>query len=219
MTLIISDARNGTANGGIAAAVRDDYVDCIQIEEGKFRSSYIHNESAGHTNTRSADIVTISSNPSRSASGKINFYARFEVPIDSPNMSETAANECFLWNAGDYYIKYDTSTRQFKIRALNTSNVFVEVVSSQALELAPFDIVELFIVFGGGGKATLKWKLNGGAVVTSGTNTVPNCTVELNGSANGMSAVSNFCSSSSNDLTFPGIFSALGTLEDGSVPF
>ena len=149
----------------------DQVVDYGQIETGRWASSAI--PTTGSTALRAADALAVPS--ATVVTGQsVRFHCTIEVPAARASLGELTATTLTIFKAGSYYATLDSGTGVITVGGRNLGDTgFVTDTTIGSIALAANDVIELWIVLGGGLVTTVQYSKNGGAVVslpmTSGT--------------------------------------------------
>lgn len=218
LSCVISDARSRAANGGLGTALRDDFVDLPQLEQGQYPTSWMPTSTTAVV--RSADALSVALTTARAASGKVRFYARVEVPWNATTYQENAAPALlYFWRAGSFHSAYLDSATTLRVQAYDpVGNAYVTSSASQSISLSPGDILEILIDVGGNAPSSAKWRINGGATVVATMTNVTPLTVPTSGMGAASGTVSVLHDGSGTQV-FSGVFDKLGFVDDASNPF
>lgn len=156
----------------------DVFHDFRQVEDfARWASSVIN--TTGASATRAADKLSVAES-SVEAAGALRFYCKLEVPSTLLNHTEAGGTgELTLWTdaAGSYKCWIDASSGAIYAQALASDLGIPAAVytTSSPVSVAANDLLEVWIVCGGAALPTIKYRVNGGSVVTptlsSGTRT------------------------------------------------
>lgn len=178
--LFAADGRGNTLfTSGVSfgPTALDQVVDYGQIEVGRWASSAIPTTAA--TVTRAADKLSVAESTVEAA-GALRFYVKIEMPTTLLNHVESGGTgELTLWTdaAGSYKCWIDASSGAIYAQALASDLGIPAAVytTSSPVSVAAGDLLEVWVVCGGGASPTIKYRINAGSVVTptlsSGTRT------------------------------------------------
>lgn len=162
--IFAADGRGNTLFSGISfgATALDQVVDYGQVETGRWASSAI--PTAGSTALRAADALAVPS--ATVVTGQsLRFHCKIEVPAARASLGELTGTTLTIFKAGSYYATMSTSTGVITIGGRDVSDTsFVTNTTVGSIALAANDLLELWIVVGGGLISTISYSKNGGAV-------------------------------------------------------
>ena len=168
-----ADGRGNTLFSGVSfgPTALDQVVDYGQVETGRWASSAIPTQ--GSTVLRAADALAVPS--ATVVTGQsLRFHCTIEVPAARASLGELTGTTLTIFAAGSYYATMSTSTGVITVGGRDLGDTaFVTDTTIGSIALAANDVIELWIVLGGGLVTTVEYSRNGGAVVsmpmTSGT--------------------------------------------------
>lgn len=183
--LIPCDGRDQTVNGGAVAGARDEIIDYIQAELGKFATESIITGASAVTRAGERLWKAVGSTL-LTTTGSLRFY----VKLRPKGSSSDYASDMRFWHVDvNNHAEVVASTGAVKITIGGTV-----YTTATAAAWAANDLVEFWLAAGGGSLATVaKYRVNGGSVVTLSTGSPPTqaaitisgaCDLLCNGTAN-----------------------------------
>jgi len=155
--LILADGRDWTAKGGLAAAAHTATFDAAQREEGSFPTEYI--PTAGATATRNATFLRVLSATwaSRVTAGRLSLELKLRAKGARTEYSGTHS----LW-----YVDANNQAAFVASTGVLTITVAGATNTCTLPSWARLDLIELSVQCGGGAATVVKYRLNGGSVVS-----------------------------------------------------
>lgn len=161
-----ADGRGNTLFSGVSFGPTslDQVIDYGQVETGRWASSAI--PTLGSTVLRAADALAVTS-ASVVTGQSLRFHCTIEVPAARASLGELTGTTLTIFKAGSYYATMSTSTGVITVGGRNLGDTgFVTDSTIGSIALAANDVIELWIVIGGGLVTTVQYAKNGGAVVS-----------------------------------------------------
>ncbi len=161
----VCDCRDYSGTGGTTARNRHVIADFAQYELGNNFTEAVSSATMARTNDRpklTAGSSVITSDGQIRAYFKLipKFATASQVFYDNATSGALAAWYLFSWGAnGQNYAKIKDSDKKLYVKIANGT----ELVSTNAVSFAAFDIVEFFVGIGSGVTSVAKYRVNGGS--------------------------------------------------------
>lgn len=168
---IFADGRDNSGSGGNPATAYDLFRWGHQVEiaggggSARWVSSLI--QTSGASATRASDTLSVPSATVLTAES-LRFYCKVVVPATRANLAEGASTTLTLFKAGSYYAQMSTATGVITVSARNAGDsAFATDTTTAGVPIATAgDVVELWCVLGGNAASVIKYRINGGSIVT-----------------------------------------------------